>query len=74
MLLKKGKSMKILGVHISYDMKWNLHIKAVTNKIITCCYGPLSTDSTLNDSALKSIYLGYIPSSLNYLLEQFDQL
>jgi hypothetical protein len=55
-----------LGVHISNDLKWDLHIKHVANKIIPYCYGLLRTNSTLNISALKSIYFGYIHSSLKY--------
>ena len=39
--VEKIKSIKFLGVHTSYHMKWDLHIKHVANKIIPYCYGLL---------------------------------
>ena len=65
-IIEKSESMKFLGVNISYDMKWELHINHVANKIIPYCYGLLRTSSTLNIAALKSIYYGYIHSNLKY--------
>ena len=65
-IIEKSEYMKFLGVNISYDMKWELHINHVANKIIPYCYGLLRTSSTLNIAALKSIYYAYIHSNLKY--------
>ena len=51
-MIEKSESMKFLGINISYDMKWELHINHVANKIIPYCYGLLRTSSSLNIAAL----------------------
>ena len=65
-ITKKSQSMKFLVIHISYDMKWDLHMKLIAHKIVSNCYGLLRPNNTLNIRELKSINFGYINSSLKY--------
>ena len=64
--IQRKSSMKLLGVLLDEQISWNDHVRTVKNKI-TKNIGLLHRVSEfLNEDSLKTVYLSYINSYLNY--------
>ena len=58
--------MKFLGVMLDENLSWKDHIKTVENKLAKYFTLLYCVKKFLDETSLKSIYLSYIYSYLNY--------
>ena len=59
---------KLLGLHIDKDLKWNSHIEHVSNKINKYIYMIRSINRIVPPAILLNIYHGFVESNLRFCL------
>lgn len=66
--IEQVDSFKYLGLTIQSNLKWNVHVNQIINKINAFCGIINRIGNRVNNSVLTSIYYSHIHSHLTYLL------
>ena len=69
--MEKVICMKYLGVYISSDLSWSIHIDIITSKARRT-FGFISTDSNVNSSVLTKLYTTLVRPLLEYCCAVWD--
>ena len=59
-------NVKLLGIHLDYDLSWKTHSTFVCTKITSSLYAINKCKDVLNSGTLKLMYFGLIQSHLTY--------
>jgi hypothetical protein len=57
---------KFLGIHISENMKWEVHVKSLSSKLSKLCYMIKSLKDVTNPHIIKRTYFAYILACLRH--------
>ena len=65
-IIEKVTSIKYLGLHIDYNMKWRAHTKALASKLGKIKYMLKSLSGFLRQNQLKQVYFAFAQSIIGY--------
>ena len=64
--LEQRNGTKFLGLHISDNCSWTVHIKAICKKVATVCYCINQLRKTIDQSTLLMLYYAHFHSVISY--------